>query len=121
MGVGNREVTLRQPTETKIARWVKVRGRSSPYDSALRAYWTKRHRHAVAEQTNSWQKLRVLRRQRYQCGQCHVVFQAEDSVELHHRVPLAEGGPDTTENLMAVHEHCHHQIHHRCGRAVRKA
>jgi RNA-directed DNA polymerase len=118
---GNAAKTLRDPTDTKIIRWVKVRGRSSPYDPALQGYWTNRNQKAMADQTQSRQKLTAIRTQDHRCGRCGVEFQVEDAIDLHHRVPQAEGGTDTIDNLMALHEHCHYQLHANRGREVLKA
>ncbi len=32
-------------------------------------------------------------------------------LEVHHRVPLAQGGPDTVENTQALCPNCHRQVH----------
>lgn len=118
---GNQEVILREPTDTKITRWIKVQGQNSPYDPAQREYWAKRQQRAVAETLNSATKRQVVQQQQYRCGQCGSALQADDHIELHHRIPRSEGGTDTKDNLMAVHEHCHHQEHARRGRKVLKA
>ncbi len=115
------EIILRNPTETKISRWVKVCGRSSPFDPTLRDYWANRSRKTIISQTQSRQKLAILQAQSYQCGYCGVKLQPDDTIDFHHRVPRAEGGTDTTDNLMVLHEHCHHQLHARRGNAVLKA
>jgi len=114
---GDKEVTLRNPVDTPITRWVKVRGRSSPYDPALRDYWAARQRRGMAQQTESWRKRKVLQTQHYRCDHCGILFQPDDKgIDLHHRVPKEEGGGDTLDNLAAVHVHCHHQIHSRRGK-----
>jgi RNA-directed DNA polymerase len=118
---GSAGKTLRSPTDTKIIRWVKVRGRSSPYDPALRDYWAGRNQTAIADQTQSWKKLTAIRTQGNRCGHCGVKFQVDDAIDLHHRVPQAEGGTDTMNNLMALHEHCHYQLHANRGKQVLKA
>lgn len=118
---GNAAKTLRDPTDTKIMRWVKVRGRSSPYDPALRGYWADRDQKVIVDQTQSRQKLTAIRAQGYRCGHCGIEFKAEDAIDLHHRVPQAEGGTDTMDNLMALHEHCHYQLHANHGKEVLKA
>jgi hypothetical protein len=33
-------------------------------------------------------------------------------LEVHHRTPLAEGGEDTTENVLALCPNCHREAHH---------
>jgi RNA-directed DNA polymerase len=118
---GDKEVTLRYPADTPITRWVKVKGRSSPYDPTLRDYWATRQQRGVAQQTASRRKRAVLQTQRYRCGRCGILFQPDETIDLHHHVPKEQGGKDTVENLVAVHVHCHHQIHSRRGERVLRA
>jgi RNA-directed DNA polymerase len=65
---GDKDVTLRHPSDTHITRWVKVRGRSSPYDPALRDYWAARQRRGVVQQTESRRKRKVLMPFGRSCG-----------------------------------------------------
>lgn len=118
---GNQEVTLRKPSDTAITRWVKVRGRSSPYDPALRGYWATRQRRGVEQQTESQRKRSLLEIQRYRCYHCGISFRPDEAIDVHHRMPREEGGGDTLANLAAVHTYCHHQIHNRRGERVLKA
>ncbi len=118
---GNAEKTLRDPADTKITRWVKVRGRSSPYDPALHDYWANRNQKIIANRETSGQRLTVMRAQDYRCEHCGLRFQIGDAIDLHHRIPRSEGGSDTTENLRALHEHCHYQWHANHDKQVLKA
>lgn len=113
--------TLMKPTNTPITRYVKVSGRNSPYDPTLRTYWAERAQRALQRQTSSWLKRQVLQAQQYRCGHCHGLFQPEQIIELHHRIPRAQGGTNEAENLVALHRHCHHQLHQRRGYKVLKA
>lgn len=38
-------------------------------------------------------------------------------LEVHHVVPLSEGGPDTVENVIAVCPNCHRRAHHSVDRS----
>ena len=33
-------------------------------------------------------------------------------LEVHHIIPLADGGPDTTDNAVALCPNCHRECHH---------
>jgi RNA-directed DNA polymerase len=118
---GEATTTLLNPADTPITRYVKVSGRNSPYNPALRAYWAERTRRAVGRQTYSRLRLQVFRAQGYQCGQCGSLFQPGEDIVLHHRIPRASGGTDRAENLIALHPYCHHQFHQRYGYKVFKA
>ncbi len=117
---GTPVMTLRDPADTRIIRWVKVRGRSSPYDPQLRDYWAQRRQLALTDGISA-NKLTVLCHQDFRCGRCAQPLQPQDEIHYHHQVPRAQGGPDTTENLMAVHAHCHIQIHLGSDQRLRKA
>jgi RNA-directed DNA polymerase len=118
---GETTATLLNPADIPITRYVKVSGRNSPYNPGLRAYWTKRTKQAVGRQTYSRLKLHVLHTQNYRCGHCGLLFQPEDALDLHHRLPRAAGGSDGAENRVALHAYCHHQHHQRHGCKVLKA
>ncbi|CAH7245263.1 e14 prophage; 5-methylcytosine-specific restriction enzyme McrA (fragment) [Vibrio chagasii] len=32
-------------------------------------------------------------------------------LEVHHKLPLAQGGPDTVDNVLALCPNCHRQAH----------
>jgi RNA-directed DNA polymerase len=113
--------TLLRPPNTPITRYVKVSGRNSPYDPTLRAYWAERAKRAVGRETYSRLKLQVLRAQEYRCGRCNLLFQPGEEIDLHHRIPRAQGGTDEVKNLEVLHLHCHHQLHQRCGYKVLRA
>lgn len=118
---GSATATLLNPADIPITRYVKVKAHNSPYDPALRRYWTLRTKRAVGRQTHSRLKRQVLQAQEYKCGHCGVLFQPEDPIDLHHRIPRAAGGTDETENRIAVHAYCHQQYHQRHGYKVLKA
>jgi RNA-directed DNA polymerase len=115
MVFGNLNVTLRNPVSIPIIRYAKVIGRYSPYNPALRDYWTRRYQRQVDQQTNSRLKQTVLQQQDYQCGQCHLPFLPDDPIHFHHIVPRNNGGSDAPHNRVALHPYCHHQFHQRYG------
>lgn len=118
---GNGSATLCNPADTRVTRFVKVKGKSSPYDPKLRDYWAARRRRRLAGETISRRKRTVLTAQDYRCTWCGILFLPEDNIHLHHRIPQEQGGPDTVENLQAVHQPCHAQLHARCTASVLKA
>ena len=121
MVFGNANFTLRNPTAIPITRYVKVIGRYSPYNPALKDYWTKRYSYQVEQQANSRLKQKVLQQQDYQCGHCLLPFLPQDSIHFHHIIPHSQGGSDGPDNRLALHSYCHHQFHQRVGYTVLKA
>ncbi|HEY9767877.1 MAG TPA: group II intron reverse transcriptase/maturase [Coleofasciculaceae cyanobacterium] len=95
--------TLPKHTDTNIFRHTKVKGESSPYDGNS-IYWGERMgkhpelRPAIA---------RLLKKQKGRCNQCGLTFKSEDNIEIDHKLALKAGGKNITENLQALHIHCH--------------
>jgi RNA-directed DNA polymerase len=103
---------------TPVTRYVKVSGRSSPFDPTLRAYWKTRTKRLVGWQIVSKRLLALLRRQDYRCAKCGMALEPDDldgSLHMHHKVQRDVGGADDLDNLEVVHSWCHHQHHQRCG------
>lgn len=109
------EATLRNPADTPIIRYVKIKGKSSPYNPTQREYWIERKKKLVERQTSNHIIRYVLKHQDYRCGYCKIPFHPEEVIDLHHRIPRAQGGTDKAVNRVAVHQYCHYQMHQRCG------
>ena len=79
----------------------KVNGffRKSPYDGDW-VYWSRRQ-----DARYDTLHTKIARRQKYRCGRCHLYFQNQDRIELHHM----DGNPRNNlyRNLLAVHRFCH--------------
>lgn len=89
-------------TNTKIERFVKVRGIKSPFDGDTK-YWAKRMgKHP--ERKDSVAKL--LKKQKGRCNWCGLDFHNEDKFEIDHITPKAMGGT-YKDNLQLLHKHCH--------------
>ncbi|MDQ6740179.1 MAG: group II intron reverse transcriptase/maturase [Actinomycetota bacterium] len=116
-----KDAELVKPDATPITRFVKVTGRSSPYNPALHAYWQERTKRAVARQTYVKRKLALLARQEGCCAMCAILFATTEEVHIHHRIPRRAGGTDDLTNLQAIHPWCHQQHHQRWGYKVLKA
>ncbi len=97
---------------TKITRHVKVRGRASPDDPALDAYWTARRTKDGTSYYLADSKLyRVAERQEWRCPICRDHLFNEERIHIHHEQRVTDGGGDAEANLMLVHVECHKLIH----------
>jgi len=88
-----------------IMRHCKVRGTASPFNGDWHYWATRRgnypgipHRVAI-----------LLCGQHGRCGHCGLVFLPEAFLEVHHR--NQQRGDNSYRNLVAVHRHCHDQLH----------
>lgn len=94
-------------TDKKITRHTKVRGGRSPFDGDI-VYWSTRlGRHPSLPRS----KASALKRQNGKCAHCEQMFMPEDSIEIYHPVSLQKGGSVRSENVKAVHNHCHDKIY----------
>ncbi len=99
-----------------IERHQLVKGRASPDDARLNAYWA--YRQKAQARSLSAQAQRIARRQGYVCAHCEgELFNGED-LHLDHIGPRAQGGLDRDDNRRLVHLYCHHQIHRTSGTGV---
>jgi RNA-directed DNA polymerase len=99
-----------------IERHTLVRGKASPDDPRLKAYWEERQAAKAKDLTFSKQKL--AKRQRGRCPQCGESLFNEEELHIHHLHARAQGGTNSYSNLVLVHLFCHQQIHAASKRAM---
>jgi RNA-directed DNA polymerase len=75
---------LVKPDKTPITRFVKVAGRNSPYNPALKDYWIERKKRQVGRETYQKQRLMLLQRQEYRCALCHSQCTTGEAMETDH-------------------------------------
>lgn len=94
---------LARHRDTKIVRYVKVKGNRSPYDGDI-IYWSSRmgkHPEMPAE------KSFLLKKQKGRCAYCGLTFQDGDLLETDHIIPKSLGGKNNKNNKQLLHRHCH--------------
>jgi len=105
----------------KIERHVLVKGRASPDDPDLKAYWLTRKK--VNHRNLSDSDAKIADRQDWVCPVCGDYLNNGEELQRHHKQPRGEGGADVYANLELVHLYCHQQRHakHRKGRKRKAA
>ena len=100
---GKNPFRLHYHRETKIQRYVKIKGDASPYDGNL-VYWsTRMGKHPeMPKRTAS-----LLKKQKGKCAHCGLFFKDGDNIELDHIIPKSQGGKDEYKNWQLLHRHCH--------------
>lgn len=97
---------------TPIQRHIKIRKDANPYDLADELYFEQRlvnkwksghYGHSRAKQ--------LWLTQQGRCPHCSHLITEESGWDIHHLIALAEGGPDTMDNLVLLHPTCHRQLH----------
>jgi RNA-directed DNA polymerase len=89
-------------------RFIKIRGNKSPYDGDEQ-YWNERT--SKLKYNNETLKSKLYKQQKGSCGICHNFINHEDLTDIHHIIPVKDGGKDELKNLNLVHKHCHQKLH----------
>ncbi len=92
-----------------IQRHVMVKGRASPDDPDLKAYWQEREARKGKQLRPGLQIL--AKRQGNVCPVCQQSLFNGEELHKHHVILRREGGSDELANLQVLHLYCHQQIH----------
>jgi hypothetical protein len=61
---------LPRHNETWVSRFVKVRGKASPFDLSLRDYWEDRRTRWLVREAGHFHRIHLLQRQAGRCAAC---------------------------------------------------
>ncbi|NEO17833.1 reverse transcriptase domain-containing protein, partial [Moorena sp. SIO3E8] len=98
---------------TPIKRHTLVQYMNSPDDPNLIGYWEQRkikQMEKTAKGRLSAGKDKIANRQNYTCPVCNQLL-GTNGIHTHHIIPKHLGGTDKYDNLVYLHEDCHHSIH----------
>ena len=54
-----------------------------------------------------YHKLKKIRN----CQQCDMKMKGKERLQIHHKVPICEGGKNNEKNLISICKDCHRKIH----------
>lgn len=95
-----------------IERHIQVKSTSSPDDPKLVKYWKDR---ATRDGKSYWakdaRKVRIAQNQDWRCPICGEYLFNGEATEVHHIVPVNQGGTDELNNLAHIHKSCHKNLH----------
>ena len=95
-----------------IIRYVKVKGTNSPLDPELTDYWVKRNSSLGKTRFAQGSKYQTIyKKQKGICPICGEHITLEDEFELHHILPVKDGGTNENKNLIFLHKECHKAQH----------
>ena len=101
--VDDTKFVLPMHQETKIIKYVKVKGDASTFNGNT-TYWASRMgKHPEMKASIA----RLLKKQKGKCNECGLTFRTEDKIEKDHIIPLKAGGENLKDNLQLLHKHCH--------------
>lgn len=111
-------IHLVRVSETPITRHVKVKGKASPDDPSLAQYWEQRCIRLGSARVARGSKLhKVAESQGWKCPSCGIALFNGEPLDVHHIIPIKQGGTDAEDNLQWSHEACHYQRHQQKRRA----
>ncbi|MGN7403442.1 group II intron reverse transcriptase/maturase [Cytobacillus praedii] len=93
-----------------IERHVKIAFKNSPFDRDLKDYFLQR---SIKEfnSNNTLSRQKIAKKQKYLCTLCGHTLTGEEGLEIHHKVPVAQNGDNSYQNLELVHISCHIDHH----------
>lgn len=99
---------------TKIQRHTLVSKKSSPDDPSLKEYWKKRNAKRNKSEAKELNRKReaIAHKQDYKCPVCGDSLFNKERIHLHHIIQRSKGGKDNINNLVMLHQQCHHKVHH---------
>jgi RNA-directed DNA polymerase len=107
------EITLFQIASVKIVRHSMI-PISKPINPYLlrdeKAFLARNNKELKNTALFDYRKKRLITKQQGLCWHCEVAFKTTDKIELHHVIPVKNGGSNMLKNLRAVHKECHNQI-----------
>ena len=114
---GNRKpLALTRLADIPIQRHVKVKGTSSPDDPTLRDYWNQRQtRYGKTYWDKGSKYYQVAQSQHWRCPVCQDALFNGEALHTHHWKSVKDGGSDREENLIHLHQACHHHLHQHEG------
>ncbi|GET35276.1 RNA-directed DNA polymerase (Reverse transcriptase) [Microseira wollei NIES-4236] len=99
----NKNIYLVYHSDFQIQKFVKVKGKVSPYNGDF-IYWATRMGKSVELPTRV---SKLLKKQNGKCTECGLYFRDEDVMEVDHVIPRSKGGKDRYDNYQLLHRHCH--------------
>lgn len=109
---GTRTVYLLNPADIVIVRHIKVKDTNSTLDPQLKDYWIKRNKdNAKSRFANGSKYQNIINAQKGLCPVCGEPISENDEWELHHKIPVKDGGTEKISNLIFLHKECHKAKH----------
>lgn len=98
--------------DTKIVRWVKVKGDYNPHHTDWQAYGEQLRVQRMGDTIWSKQRASLWFAQRGRCALCEQEIDVTDEeMHDHHIVPRQFGGSDALSNRVLLHPVCHRRVH----------
>lgn len=101
-------MALFDPARVKTIKLSMKKTTLNPYLTANKAYFERYKEKRIL----SKQKETLFKKYKNKCPICDQSLYGMERVEIHHIIPVKEGGKDTIRNLQPLHRICHIKITH---------
>jgi RNA-directed DNA polymerase len=119
---GKKTITVHKLRTISIERHTKVKGNASPDDPTLVQHWQSRKtKYGKSYWVKGSKLYKVALQQSWKCPVCGEHLFNGEALHTHHKIAVKDGGQDTVENLIHIHQNCHRQIHMRKRSREQKA
>lgn len=106
------QLRLYRLADTKIVRWVKVKGDYNPFHPDWEYYGEKLRQQRMRNAIWGYQRLKLWFSQGGECALCEQPLDdAEESWDDHHIIYRQHGGSDALSNRVLLHPICHRRVH----------
>ena len=111
-GEGRIPYPLYSLADTKIVRWVKVKGDYNPFHPDWQVYGEKLRVQRMGDTIRSIQRASLWFDQGGKCALCEQEIDiADENMDDHHIVHVQHGGSDALSNRVLLHPICHRRVH----------
>jgi len=101
-------VTLKNLTEVATYRHPLLKLDKNPYLLENKEYFDKR----MIQKTEAKFRSEIYKKYKHVCVNCEISLHNGEFIELHHLIPIKEGGKYTLNNIVPLHRICHQSITH---------
>jgi RNA-directed DNA polymerase len=99
-------IQLPRHNATRVSRFVKIKGKSSPFDPAQREYWEDRRQRRLVREAGTFHRIALLKRQGGRCAACKSVLDPDLAQDGNTNL-VVRRDPATGDNTrVLVHRWC---------------
>ena len=103
---------LTRASDVLIVRHVKVKDNYSPDNPTLTKYWqNRRNKYGKTYWAKGTNHHKIAERQKWKCPICSEHLFTGEEIQTHHIIKVKDGGSDSIDNLIHLHQSCHIHTH----------
>jgi RNA-directed DNA polymerase len=99
-------IPLPRHNATRVSRFVKIKGKSSPFDPAQREYWEDRRQRRLVREAGTFHRIALLKRQGGRCAVCKSVLDPDPAQDANANVVVRRDPATGNQTRVLVHSWC---------------